>query len=161
MIIGFDFDRVLFKTDEFKEFLDREVEGFLEKYPDNGNYDPDEHAEKLGVDVEKIYEALEKASKFLYSDIEKLEELREDFKIVIVSRGDPYFQERKIEDSGALQHVDGFYIVEDGRKDDVGIDFLVDDWDEEIERIDTPGYVMDRDEEDLASVVKFIKENLG
>jgi len=158
MIIGFDFDRVLFKTDEFKEFLDREIEGFLEKYPEEGNYDPEEHAERLGIEVEEIYNALEKAEDFLYNDAESLEELREDFKIVIVSRGDPYFQEKKIENSGVLEHVDGFFIVEEGSKDEINIDFLVDDWDREVERVDVPGYIIDRSEEDLGEVIDFLRE---
>lgn len=161
MMIGFDFDRVLFKTDEFKEFLDREIEGFLDKYPEEGNYDPEKHAERLGIDVEEIYRALEKAEDFLYPDTEELEELRDDFKIVIVSRGDPYFQEKKIEGSGALEHVDGFFIVEESLKDEINIDFLVDDWEKEVERIDVPGYVMDRSKEDLGEVVDFLREELG
>jgi len=159
MIIGFDFDRVLFKTDKFKKFLDQEIDGFLEKYPEEDNYDPEKHAERLGIEVEEIYTALEKAENFLYSDVGKLEQLREEFKIVIVSRGDPYFQEKKIEDSGALEHVDEFFIVEDGLKDEIDIDFLVDDWDKEVERAEIPGYVMDRSEEDLAEVVSFLREN--
>lgn len=161
MIIGFDFDRVLFKTDEFKDFLDREIEGFLEEYPEEGNYDPEKHAERLGIDVEEIYSALEKAEDFLYPDTGKLEELRDDFKIVVVSRGDPYFQEKKIEYSGVLEHVDGFFIVEDGRKDQINIDFLVDDWEKEVERVDVPGYLMDRSGEDLEKVIDFLREEFG
>ena len=160
MIIGFDFDRVLFRTDEFKEFLDQEIEGFLEEYPSEGNYDPEEHSERLDIEVERIYKVLDDADKFLYRDVEKLEQLRDDFKIVIVSRGDPYFQERKIENSGILEHVDGFYIVEDGMKDEVGIDFLVDDWQKELDRVKVPGYLMDREEENMNDLIKFLRENL-
>lgn len=160
MIIGFDFDRVLFRTDEFKEFLDQEIEGFLEEYPSEGNYDPEEHSKRLDIEVERIYKVLDDADKFLYKDVEKLEQLRDDFKIVIVSRGDPYFQERKIENSEILEHVDGFYIVEDGMKDEVGIDFLVDDWQKELDRVNVPGYLMDREEENMDDLIKFLRENL-
>ncbi len=149
MILGIDFDRVLFRTDEFKEFLDKEIPSFLETYPQEGNYDPEKHAEKLDVDPEKIFEALNHSDEFVYSDVERLEELRDDFRLVIVSRGDPYFQEKKIVNSGVLEHVDGYFIVEDEDKDVVEIDFLVDDRKEEIERVDVPGLVLDRSKEGL------------
>ncbi|WP_414837797.1 hypothetical protein ACK3SF_00105 [Candidatus Nanosalina sp. VS9-1] len=161
MIIGLDFDRVLFETDRFKDFLDSEIPGFLEEYPKEGNYDPDLHADNLEVGVKKIFQALEHADRFLYDDIEALEELRDDFQLMIVSRGDPYFQERKIAESGALEHVDGYFIVEDEDKDEIDIDFLVDDREEEIERVSVPGIVFDRSERSLDYVVEAVKNEFG
>ena len=152
MIVGLDFDRVLFRTDEFKEFLDNEIPGFLEKYPEEGNYNPDTHAENLGVDVKKIFKALNHSEDFVYEDIEALEELREDFQLIIVSRGDPYFQEKKI---------DGYFIVEEEDKDEVDIDFLVDDQEEEVERVSVPGLVLDRDVEGLDAVIEAVREEFN
>lgn len=161
MIVGLDFDRVLFRTDEFKEFLDNEIPGFLEKYPEEGNYNPDTHAENLGVDVKKIFKALEHAEDFVYEDVEALEELREDFQLIIVSRGDPCFQEKKIVDSEVLEHVDGYFIVEEEDKDEVDIDFLVDDQEEEVERVSVPGLVLDRDVEGLDAVIEAVREEFN
>lgn len=157
MIIGLDFDRVLFQTDRFKKFLDNEIPGFLDEYPSEGNYDPETHAENLDVDVEKIFQALEHAERFLYDDIEALEGLRDDFQLIVVSRGDPYFQGRKIEDSGVLEHVDGFFIVEDEDKDEIDIDFLVDDREKEIDRVSVPGLVFDRSERALEDVIEAVR----
>lgn len=158
MIIGLDFDRVLFKTDEFKEFLDSEIPGFLDEYPQEGNYDPEMHAENLEVDVKEIFKALEHSEDFLYEDVERLEELRDDFQLMIVSRGDPYFQEKKIVDSGVLEHVDGYFIVRDEDKDEANIDFLIDDREEEIQRVSVPGYVLDRGKNSLEEVIKSVRE---
>jgi FMN phosphatase YigB (HAD superfamily) len=158
MIIAFDFDRVLFRTEEFKEFLDDEIPGFLEKYPEEGRYNPEEHAERLGVDKEEIFEALEEAERFVYGDLEVLEGFPDRFELVIVSRGDPSFQERKIRNSGALEFFDNFFIVEDESKDSVTMDFLVDDWEKEVEEAEVPGYVFDRSEEGLEDVREFILE---
>lgn len=158
MIVGLDFDRVLFRTNKFKEFLDEKVPGFLESYPDEGNYDPEKHAENMSVDVKKIYQALEHCSEFLYEDVDKLEELREDYRVIIVSRGDPYFQETKIEKSGILEHVDGFFIVQDEDKDAINIDFLVDDRQKELEDVSVPGFLMNRDDSGLESVIDAVKE---
>lgn len=158
MIVGLDFDRVLFKTDEFKEFLDDEVSGFLEHYPDKGHYDPELHAERIGVDAERINETLKHSDDFTYNDVDSLEDLREDFKLVIVSRGDPYFQERKIVNSGVLEHVDGFFIVEDKPKDSIDIDFLVEDREKELEDVSVPGFIVDRDKHDTRDIVEAVQE---
>lgn len=158
MIVGFDFDRVLFKTSKFKELLDEEVPGFLEHYPDEGNYDPKVHAENIGVDVEEIFEVLKNSSDFLYGDINRLEDLRENHRLIIVTRGDPYFQERKIVDSGILEHVDGYFIVQDEDKDEINIDFLVDDREKELEDVNIPGFLMNRGEDDLSDVIEAVRE---
>jgi len=158
MIVGFDFDRVLFMTEEFKKLLDEEVPGFLEHYPDEGHYDPKKHAKNIGVDVDEIFEVIEKSSDFVYEDVEKLERLREEHRLIIVTRGDPYFQERKIVDSGILEHVDGYFIVQEEDKDEIDIDFLVDDREKELEDVSAPGFLMDRDEDDLSDVITAIKD---
>lgn len=159
MIVGLDFDRVLFKTDEFKAFLDKKIPGFLENYPDEGNYDPETHAEKIGLDVQKIFDVLEYASDFVYEDVPKLEELRNSHKLIVISRGDPYFQERKIVDSAIAEHVDGYFIVEKEPKDDIDIDFLVDDREEELDDVSVPGFLMKRDEHDITDVIEAVQRN--
>jgi FMN phosphatase YigB (HAD superfamily) len=158
MIIGFDFDRVLFKTEEFKEFLDEKIPGFLDEYPVERPYDPSKHAEKLGVEKQRILDELEEADRFVYGDLDILEDFPESFELVIVSRGDPALQERKIQNSGVLDHFDNFFIVEDESKDSVEIDFLVDDREKEVEDVDVPGYVFDRSEESLEDVKEVIIE---
>jgi FMN phosphatase YigB (HAD superfamily) len=158
-LIGFDFDRVLFQTDRFKEFLDEEIPGFLDSYPD-GTYSPTRHAENLDIDVSRIYEALEEASNFVYSDVDTVENL-EEFEVVIVTRGDPRFQRRKIEHSGVLEHFDGLEIVENGEKESVGIDFLVDDREKEVEDSDIPGMVFDRDRHSLSDAVERIRQEFS
>lgn len=158
MIVGLDFDRVLFKTDEFKEFLDRQIPGFLEHYPSEGNYDPEKHAESMGIDVQRIFDVLEHAEDYLYEDVSELEELREEHKLIVVSRGDPYFQERKIVDSGVVEHVDGYFIVEEESKDDINIDFLVDDRGKELEDVSVPGFLMKRNEHDISDIVGAVEK---
>ena len=158
MIIGLDFDRVLFRTNEFKEFLDEKVPGFLEHYPREGNYDPGKHAEKIGVEVQRIFDVLEHSEDYLYDDVSGLEELRDKHKLIVVTRGDPYFQERKIVESGVGEHVDGYFIVEEEPKDEINIDFLVDDREKELEDVSVPGFLMKRNEHDISNIVNAVRE---
>lgn len=150
--LGLDFDRVLFRTDAFKKMLKERFEDFGETYPD-GIYDPEEHAERLGVDRDEILEVLEEAEKFVYSDVDLLEGL-EDLETVIVSRGDPVFQREKIEASGVEELVEDVKIVQEEPKDVAEIDFLVDDREKEVERVEVPGKVLDRDSEDLSDAIE-------
>lgn len=154
-IIGFDFDRVLFRTDEFKEYLESKFPGFLDSYPD-GVYEPEKHAKNMDAEIAEIYQALEKAGDFLYDDVGLLNSI-EGFEIIIVSRGDPKFQRRKIEHSGVLEYIDGAEIVTDEKKDSTGIDFLVDDREKEVEESDIPGMVFDRDEHTMEDAIDAIK----
>jgi len=162
--VGVDFDRVLFNTKEFKKKLFSEIDGFDRTYSraedDHGVYDPKKHAEILGIDVSRIHGVLAQASDFVYSDIDKLEELSSET-VVIVSRGDPHFQAEKIENSGVLEHVDDYIVVHDGSKDQkVDIDFLVDDTEDEIERVDLPEdntFLFSREKNDLEDVVERVK----
>jgi len=157
--IGFDFDRVLFRTDEFKEHLEEEIPGFLETYPSEGVYDPQEHAEKLGIDPERIEQALEDAERFLYEDVQDLEKL-ESFDLVIVSRGDESFQRKKIESSGARKYFDEIFIVQERDKDVGDIDLLADDTAEELQRVEVHGVKVDRSREDMSGIIERIKEKL-
>ena len=161
MKIGIDFDRVLFKTDEFKQHLSERFKEFEETYPEakeNGAYYPGKHAEVMDTTISEIFDELEKTSKFLYDDAEKLEELRNKNKVVIVSRGDQKFQEEKIRDSGVLDFVDDFHIVEERPKDTIDIDFLVDDWKKELERVDVPGFLFDRDKHSVDDIIRKVGE---
>ncbi len=154
--IGIDFDRVLFDTDSFNEYLKQNVEGLhhVDTPPEdeNGNYDPEVHAEMCGIDVEDIYAAVEGLSQFLFDDVGELERLEGEK--VIVSRGRKEFQRKKIENSGADELVDDVIVVEEGSKDVAGIEFLIDDSPEEIDRAMIPGFVFSREDYGLKEVVE-------
>lgn len=160
MKIGVDFDRVLFKTDEFNEYL-KEKTGLHhvdeDVYDDNGNYSPEKHAEACGLDSEKIYDAIEDLNQFLYSDIDNLRKLKEDHKLVIVTRGDEKLQKEKVKNSGAARLFDEIFIVQEGSKNVGGIDFLVDDREDEIENSGLPGMVFKRGKDTIGDVVKKVK----
>lgn len=146
MKIGVDFDRVLFKTDEFNSYLKNKVEGLQDvktsPYNEHGVYSPEMHAEFCGIEVESIYEAMEDLNRFLYDDLKVLE--GSNHEIVIVSRGDKEFQEHKIRGSGADKFADKVIIVEKGSKDVDNIDFLIDDRKKEIVDSELPGFEFDR-----------------
>lgn len=155
MRIGIDFDRVLFRTGDFKQFLDDRIDGFLDTYPE-GNYDPREHADELGIKMEDLMEVLEHADEFTYDDVPELGKL-EDHTLVLVTRGDPVFQKEKVERSGVKQYFDEIVIVTDGAKSVADIDFLVDDWDREIERADCPGMLFDRDTHGIEDILERVE----
>lgn len=159
MRIGIDFDRVLFRTDDFKEFLEQQIPGFLEDYPESQPvYDPAKHAEKLGVEKEEIMKALARADKFLYEDVTELEKLQPEHEVILVSRGNPSFQGKKITNSGICEIVDAVVILENGSKDRINIDFLVDDLETEHERTDIPGFHFDRRKHTIDDVVEKVRE---
>lgn len=157
MKIGIDFDRVLFKTDEFKEeILFSEIDGFKETYSKiDGVYSPEKHAEKLDIPVERIMESLDKAAKYLYDDVKLLEESEHEF--VIVTRGDPVFQEEKVQRSGALDFVDDHVVVQDRTKDVAEIDFLVDDLKKEIKNAEIEGYHFQRPEDTIKDLLEYLR----
>jgi FMN phosphatase YigB (HAD superfamily) len=162
MILGIDFDRVLFDTDSFNDAMEEDIEGFHhtveEPFDQNGNYSPEKHAEILGIPPEKIYQgAAEKAEEFLYPDVERLEELSCD--VVIVSRGESRFQETKIENSGIMEHVNGFVVIESGSKDLDEIDLLVDDREKELEKVSIPTFRFDREKHGIEDVIEWVEEN--
>lgn len=159
--IGFDFDRVLFKTDEFNEFLKEETGLYhVEEnvYDENGCYSPKKHAEECGITVEEIFDALKDLNRFLYPDVDKLKVLKQDHELVIVTRGKEKFQKEKIKNSGIQRLFDELYIVEDASKGVIDIDFLVDDEEEEIENAEVPGMIFDREKQGLEDVIEKISE---
>lgn len=160
MKIGLDFDRVLFDTDSFKEFLFDEIDNFDETYQEAKEefYDPEKHAEILGIPQDRIYNVLSQADKFLYSDIKKLENFEADVEFIIISRGDNKFQNIKIEKSGALEHVDGVFIVQDGDKDVLDIDLLVDDSKKELDRVDVETFHFNRNEQSIEDILDRVKD---
>lgn len=163
MRIGLDFDRVLFDTDSFDDFYKEHVEG-LHHVEDpapvkNSCYDPEIHAELCEIPIERIWKVFNHdLSKFLYSDVNLLEELGENHTVVIVSRGHERFQKSKIEASKADKYVEEVHIVQEESKDSVDIDFLVDDRVKELERVKIPGAHLNRPEESLEKVVEKVKE---
>ncbi len=161
MKIGIDFDRVLFKTDDFNEYLKENtglhhVEGSV--YDEHGCYSPKKHAELSGIDVENVYEALDNLNQFLYRDVDELNRLKPEHELVIVTRGEKKFQKEKVRASGAHRLFDQIYIIQEGSKDIEGLDFLVDDREEEIERINIPGMVFDREKHSMKDVIDKIGE---
>jgi len=134
--IGVDFDRVLFDTDGFKKNLTEKFPEFNETYNQakkDSYYNLEKHARLLGVEEEKLLAEMRKCEEYLYSDVKKLEKLKDKHELLIVTRGDPVVQKEKLEYSGALEYFNGYEIVTDGSKDVRGIDFLVDDWKEECD----------------------------
>lgn len=161
MIIGVDFDRVLFKTEKFKNHLFNRFENFEQTYPEaveNGFYHPHKHAELMGTTIEQIFRELQNTSKFLYDDVSKLQKLRDKYEVVIVSRGDPVFQRGKILDSGANKYVDDFFLVQEKPKDAVGIDFLVDDAEAELKQVDIPGLLFNRKQHSVDDIIQRVSE---
>lgn len=161
MKIGLDFDRVLFKTDEFNEYLKDEtglhhVEGNV--YDEHGCYSPKKHAEMCGIDVEKVYDAISNINQFLYADVDELNRLKPEHELVIVTRGEQRFQKEKVKASGAHRLFNQLFIVQEGSKEIKGIDFLVDDREEEIERVSIPGMIFDREKHSMNDVIDRIGE---
>jgi len=158
MKIGVDFDRVLFRTEEFIEFLEEEIPGFTEKYPEEGVYSAREHAKKLGIDTEQILHTLGRADEFLYDDVDFLEKLKPEHELVLVSRGEPSFQGKKIVESGISELFDAVVVIEEGAKDRIDIDFLIDDREEEHDRTGIPGLVFDRNKHSAEDIVSRVKK---
>ncbi|WEL19576.1 hypothetical protein [Candidatus Nanohalococcus occultus] len=159
MRIGIDFDRVIFDTENFDEYFKNNTGLYhVEEsvYDSNGNYSPEKHAEKCGINVETVYNALSDLSNFLYEDIRNLSEL-EGHQLVLVTRGRERFQEKKVEASGAKKLVDSVEYIESGSKDEAGIDVLIDDREAEIERAEVPGFVFDRQNHDAEDIIDFIR----
>lgn len=157
MKIGLDFDRVLFDTDSFNEYMKEET-GLhhvdADVYDENGNYSPEKHAEASGVDAEEVFDAIESLERFVYDDVDLLEGL-EGHTLVIVTRGEERYQRAKVEASGVRDIFEEVYVVQEGSKDVDSVEFLVDDREEEIHRAGIPGLVLDRDEHGMKHVVKF------
>jgi FMN phosphatase YigB (HAD superfamily) len=158
MKLGVDFDRVLFDTDSFNKFL-KEKTGLHhvdeDVYDENGNYSPRKHAEASGINTEEVYKAMGSCERFLYEDIDLLKKL--DHEVILVTRGKEKYQRAKIEKSGASKFVDRVKIVEGGSKN-VGIDFLIDDREEEIERAGVKGFQLDRSKESLKDALEELRE---
>jgi FMN phosphatase YigB (HAD superfamily) len=160
MKIGLDFDRVLFKTDKFNKYLKEETELHhvdVNVYDSEGCYSPEKHADACGIDVEEVYEAISGISRFLYSDVDELRKLKPEHEIVIVTRGEERFQKEKVNASGANRLFDELFIVQNAPKNVDGVDFLVDDLEEEVKRSGLPGLVFDRKKHSMEDVIKEVR----
>jgi len=159
--IGFDFDRVLFDTDSFNKYLKEET-GLhhvdADVYDKHDCYSPEKHAEACGIDVEEVYGAMEDLNQFLFSDVDELRRLRNGHELVIVTRGEEKNQRLKVKNSGAQRLFDQLFIVQEGSKDVGQIDFLVDDREEEIKRVNMPGMVFDREKHGIKDVIDTISD---
>jgi hypothetical protein len=170
MKIGVDFDRVLFDTEEFKQYLEDEIPGFLDTYglATGQGYNPEKHAEIMSIDPDTIYDTLDYSEgRFLYEDVGELQSWTEEHEVVIISRGDPEFQSTKIENADL-----GFeYFIVTGEAqlnpkqlgedtqhpEEDPVDFLVDDRPYEHRNFDGPGTYLQRPDESLEDVMN---ENL-
>ena len=161
MRLGVDFDRVLFNTDEFNRHLENET-GLHhvdeDVYDEDGCYSPEKHAEACGIDVEDVYATMRNLNQFLYSDVDKLKELKPEHELVIVTRGEEKIQKKKVKNSGAERLFDEVFVVQGASKDIVDIDFLIDDRKEEIKSTSIPGMVFDRDEHGAEDIVEQVRE---
>lgn len=160
MRIGLDFDRVLFDTESFDKYYKDHVEG-LHHVEDPapveyGVYDPEMHAELCGIPKERIWKVFEQdLSQFLYRDMDLLDELNHE--LVIVTRGHEKFQRSKVEASGITGKVEDVIVVQEESKDSIDIDLLVDDSQQEIERVKIPSVHIERPEEGLEKVLEKVK----
>lgn len=161
MRIGLDFDRVLFDTDAFDEFYKKETDLYHVEDPapvKYGCYDPEMHAEICDVPMEDIWKVFENdLSRFLYDDIELLEELS-SHELIIVTRGHEKFQRKKIEASGLEEKVEEVYVVQEELKNVGNIDVLVDDREKELNQVDIPGILINRPKEGLEKLVNEVDE---
>lgn len=161
MRIGIDFDRVLFDTDKFNEYLKEEtglhhVEADI--YDENGCYSPEKHAEASGIDVEEVYKVMEDLNTFLYSDVDGLNELKPEHELIIVTRGEEKFQRAKVKNSGAQRLFDELFIVQEGTKDVGDIDFIIDDRKKEVMDVNVPGMIFNREKHGVEDIIERIRE---
>lgn len=156
MRIGIDFDRVLFDTDSFNDYLKEEVKGLehvdAPPYDEHENYSPEIHADLCSIELEKIYEKIEGLDGFLLIEPEELED--REHEIVIVTRGEIEFQKAKIEATSVQEKVDDVFVVEKGSKDVGEIDFLIDDQKREIEKAEIPGFEFDHEKNTLMEALE-------
>lgn len=163
MRIGIDFDHVLFDTEKFKKHLFEEFPEFDSTYTEaqdeRGVYSVSRHAEVLDVPVTMLMNAVDHASECVFEDVELLGEV--DAELVIVSRGDPEFQAEKIRQSGILEVIESFEIVEHEPKDrGTGIEALIDDREKEFERtgLDRDRFMLfDRSSHGAEHIVEWIE----
>jgi hypothetical protein len=159
--IGVDFDRVLFDTDSFNEYLKEEVEELIHvetrPYNEHGVYSPEMHADLCGIDPEKIYEALTNLDQFVYDDMDVL--FDSEHEIIVVTRGEIEFQKAKVEATEIAEKAEDVVIVEKGSKDVKEIDFLIDDQKREIEEAWLPGFEFDRERHSLEDALKEVDKH--
>ena len=162
MRIGIDLDRVLFDTDSFDDFYKDKVEG-LHHVEDpapvrHGCYDPEMHAEICGIPKQRIWNVFDHdLSDFVFADVDILDQLS-NHELILVTRGHQKFQKRKAEASGIAEKMDEVHVVQEEPKDSVEIDLLVDDSDEELERVRVPGIQIKRPGEGLEKILKELED---
>jgi hypothetical protein len=147
---------VIFDTDRFNDHLKEEVEGLehveSSPYNEHGVYSPKMHTEMCGIDVQRIYNAMEDLKEFVYEDASDIDST--DHELVLVTRGQKDYQKKKIEGAGIEEKFDKIVIIEKGSKDVADIDFLIDDQKGEIEKAELPGFEFDREHHSLSDALK-------
>lgn len=158
--VGFDFDRVLFKTDEFKRDIMDET-GLVEtdeKPYKNGLYDYAKHARLSGVEPQSVLETVRRiCGDYLYDDINQVKNVNQK---VILTRGRQDYQRIKLEESGALEYFDDYAIFQQQPKDFDGLRFLIDDKQKELDRCPAPGFKLDRSKNRLKDCIKAVPGDL-
>jgi FMN phosphatase YigB (HAD superfamily) len=158
--VGFDFDRVLFKTDEFKrDIMNRTglVETDERPYT-NGLYDYAKHARLSGADPQNVLETVRRiCGNYLYDDVNQVKDIDQK---VILTRGRREYQRIKIEESGVLEYFDGYAVFQQQPKDFDGLRLLIDDKQKELDRCPAPGFKLDRSKHRLEDGIKAVPGDL-
>lgn len=161
MRVGIDLDEVLFDTDRFKSRLKREFPDFEESYESSksgGLYRFEEHAERMGVDPARVLELAGSSSDLVLDRVEKLESL--DHELILVSKGREEFQRAKIQGTRLKQVFDEVHVFEEFElpKDEADIDFLIDDRESELEKVEVPGRRFDLESGSVEDLIRLIEE---
>jgi hypothetical protein len=158
MIVGIDFDRVLFDTESFKDRLDDHHPGFLKHYDNNRFlYQTKPRDDDIPVPGAELETTLADLQPYLIDNAEALRESDQTF--VIVSRGPQWFQRKKITNSGITTYIPRYTIVDTEPKDMTNIDFLIDDNQDELQRISIPSFHFNRREHTVETILSLFEDN--
>lgn len=140
MRVGIDFDGVLFDTASFKQYLEREIPGFLTHYNDHREaYELEPTDEALGIEISELLSRVDALQDFVINDLDRLTSLAHH-DLILVSRGPHWFQKTKIVNSGVANYMNEVVIVRDESKDMADIDVLIDDNTDELNDVDATGF---------------------
>lgn len=158
MIIGIDFDRVLFDTESFKDDISDDIPGFLDHYRKNrSRYQTKPAAKDIPVQLSVLESALQNLESYLIEDVQALADSEHVF--VIVSRGPQWFQRQKITNSNITTYIPRYIIVDTEPKDMANIDLLIDDSMDELNRISIPSFHFERHKHSVRSILSLLDTN--
>jgi hypothetical protein len=158
MIVGIDFDRVLFDTEAFKEELEAHHPGFLEHYDNNRYlYQTKPGDDDIPVPVSELEATMSELQPYLIENVEALS--KSDLTFVIVSRGPQWFQRKKISNSNITTYIPRYITVDTEPKDMTNIDYLIDDNQDELQRISIPSFHFKRQEHTVDTILSLFEDN--